>query len=93
MYTFIREVINKNFVDDALKYEGYENILFNRSYMRHEINRIQSETHNRESYRINNISLSFYNGKKYILKHGCSSLSHFQNLLVYHIKNNIVECS
>ena len=28
--------INKNIVDDELKYEGYENALFNRLYTRHE---------------------------------------------------------
>ena len=32
--------INKNVVDDELKYEDYKNVLFNRSYMRHEMNRI-----------------------------------------------------
>ena len=52
MFTFITEdnheskkakAINKNFVDDELKYENYKNILFNRSYMRHEMNRIQNQ--------------------------------------------------
>ena len=49
MYTFITEdsheskkakVINENVVDDELKYEVCENVLFNRSYMRHGMNRI-----------------------------------------------------
>ena len=38
--------INKSVADDKLKYKGYKNVLFNRSYMRHEINRIQSKDHN-----------------------------------------------
>ena len=49
MHTFITEDnheyknangINKNVVDDALKCEDYKNVLFNKSYMRHEMNRI-----------------------------------------------------
>ena len=46
------EGINKNVVDDELKYEDYKNYLLNKSYMRHEINRIQSKNHNTGSYRI-----------------------------------------
>ena len=37
--------IIKNVVNDELKYEDYNNVLFNRSYTRHEINRIQSKDH------------------------------------------------
>ena len=49
MYTFITKDnhdckkergINKNVAHDELKYENYKNVLFNSSYMRHEINRI-----------------------------------------------------
>ena len=45
MYTYITEEnhefkkakgINKNFVDDELKYEDYKNVSFNRSYMAYE---------------------------------------------------------
>ena len=63
MYAFITEDkneskrakhTNKNVVDNDLKYENQKNVLFNRSYMRHEMNRIQSKGHNIESYRINN---------------------------------------
>ena len=62
MYTFITEdnceskkakVINKNAVDHELKYKNYKNVLFNRSYMRHEMNRIQSKDHYMRSHRVN----------------------------------------
>lgn len=33
--------INKNAVDDKLEYEDYHNALFNRSNMRHEMDRIK----------------------------------------------------
>ena len=73
MYTFIKEEnhesekakeINKNAVDDELKYEDYKNVLFNRSYIRHKTNRIQRKDHNVKSYKINKIYLSTYNVKK-----------------------------
>ena len=50
MFTFITEDnheslkekgIIKNVVDDKLKYEDYKNFLFNKSYMRYEMNRIK----------------------------------------------------
>ena len=44
--------INKNVAYDELKSEDYQNVLLNRSYRRHEINRIQSKGHNIGSYRI-----------------------------------------
>ena len=55
MYTFIAEEnreskkvkgINENVTDDELKYDDYENVSFNRLYMRHQINRIQGKDHN-----------------------------------------------
>ena len=49
--------INKNVIDDELKYEDYKNVLFNKSYMRNEMNRIQYKDHNIGSYRTNKISL------------------------------------
>ena len=59
--------IHKN-VDNQLKYEDHNNVLFNRSLVRHEMNRIQSKNHNIRSHRINKISLSSYDEKKYTLK-------------------------
>ena len=44
--------------------------------MRQEMNKIQSKDQNIGSYKINKVSLSPYNDKRYILKDGYSSLSH-----------------
>ena len=76
-YTKKSKGINKNVVDDELKYEDNKNVLFNRSYMRHEKNRIQSKDHIVAWYNINENSLSSYDNKKYVLKDGYSRLSHF----------------
>ena len=50
--------------------EEFKNVLFNRSYMRREMNRTQSKLYNREQYRINKLFLSSYDDKEYILKDG-----------------------
>ena len=55
VHTFIRKDnhkskkakdINRNVIDDEVKYENYNNVLFNSSSMRYELNRIQSKDHN-----------------------------------------------
>ena len=69
--------MTKNVVDDKLKYEDYKHVLLNRSYMRHEINRIQSKDHNNRLHRINKKFLSSYDNQKYIVKSGHIRLLHF----------------
>ena len=58
----------KLFFDDDLKYEDHKNVFFSRSYMKHEMNRAQSEAHN---------FFVFLGWQKYILKEGYGRLSHF----------------
>ena len=86
MYTFKTEEnhecknskgINKTIDDDKLKYEDYKNVLFNRSYKRHEMNRIQSKDYNIRSYKISKVFLSCYDDKKHTPEDGYSKLSHF----------------
>ena len=57
--------INQNFLDIELKSENYTNILFNRSSMRHEMNRIQSKDLNIGSCKVSKLSLSTYSQKIY----------------------------
>ena len=63
MCTFITEenqksektkAINKNAVDDELNSEDYKKFLSNRSYIIHEMNRIQSKNHNKGSIELKN---------------------------------------
>ena len=69
--------INKNVVNDELKYEDYKNVLLSGSHKRHEMDRMQSQVHNIRTYRINKVSLSCYNDKNYILEGEYHKLSHF----------------
>ena len=51
--------INKNVLDNELKYENYKNALLGRSYMRHEINKIQSKYHRVGLHIINKLFFGF----------------------------------
>ena len=62
--------INNYVVDAELKDEDYKNVLFKRSFTRHVINRILSKDNNIGSYRMIEISLSFYDDQIYIFKYG-----------------------
>ena len=52
-------------------------MLFDISYMRYDMNGIQSKDHNIGLYTVNKINLSSYNDKWCILEDGYSRLSHF----------------
>ena len=94
MYTYITEEdheckinISNSVVKDELKYEDYKNILlFNATDMRHEMKRFQSKIHNKRSNKTNEVSLTFYNDKKYMTEDGHYRLSYFYNRLVNHTK-------
>ena len=93
MYTFKREDtlefkkakdVSKNVVDDELKFEDYKNVLLNRWYMRHEINRIQSKNHNIVTCKINKVSLSCDDDKNICLNMDIVGYLIFTNLLINH---------
>ena len=81
--------MNVNVADDKLKYEDYKNVLFNRSYMRHGMNRIPTKYHDIGTYRINKISLSCYDDKTHILEDGYSRLPNFHEYTLLSHKNNL----
>ena len=68
--------INKNIDDDELKHEDYKIFWFNRSYMRHKINRTQAKIIIQDCIDLI-IFLSSYHDENYILKDGYNRLSHF----------------
>ena len=61
-------MVNKNVVDDELKHKDNKHFLSNGSYMKPEMNRIQSKDHNVKTYKINKVSLSCFNDKNKYLK-------------------------
>ena len=61
--------VNKNFVV-TISHNQYKDVLLNNKGLRHSMNRIQSKNHRIGTYEINNISLSCFDDKIYILKNG-----------------------
>ena len=100
MYAFITEGkheskrakhTDNNVVYNDLKYENQKNVLFNRSYMRHEMKRIQSKGHNIESYRTNNFFCLLTMIRNMYLQINIVDYHIFINLFVHDIKINFVE--
>ena len=66
--------INKNVVA-TISHNEYKNVLLNKKFLRHSINRIQSKDHRIGTYEINKISLSCFDHKIYIQNNGCDGLA------------------
>ena len=66
--------INKNVVA-TISHNEYKNVLLNKKFLRHSINRIQSKDHRIGTYEINKISFSCFDHKIYIQNNGCDGLA------------------
>ena len=66
--------VNKN-VFATISQNKYKDGLLNYECLRHSVNRIQSKNHRIWTYEINNISLSSFNDKIYILNNGYDELA------------------
>ena len=70
------KVIINNVVKN-IRHEEYIDVLFNKKMMRHKMKRIQVKFHRIGTYDVCKISLSCFDGKRYILDDGINSLSYF----------------
>ena len=52
-----QKALIKMLLKALIKYEDYKNVLSNKSYTKHEMNRIQSKDHDIRSYRTKKINL------------------------------------
>ena len=66
--------VNKSVVATISDNE-YKDVLLNKKYSRHSMNRIQIKDHRIGTYEINKISLSCFHDKIYIEKNGCDGLA------------------
>ena len=85
MYSYIQENKNggktakgvkKNIIKNDIKHTNYIETLFSNKELRHTMNTIQSKNHQLNSYKINKISLSCFDDKRYILPDGIHSYSY-----------------
>ena len=60
-----------------LRHKGYIDVLFNKKVVRYKMKRIQSKIHEIGTYKINRISLSCFNDKRYVLDDGINILAYF----------------
>ena len=62
--------IKKVVIKKDITHADYKETLFNKKQMHHKMKAIRSDHHLLGSYEINKISLSFFDGKRYIHDHG-----------------------
>ena len=64
-------------VNIAVEFNEWKDILFNKKITRHKIRRIQSKKHKIGTYKINKISLSCFDDKRFVLDDGVHTLAYF----------------
>ena len=70
------EVNKAKGVNLMLKHKEYADVLFNKNVLRHKMKRIQSKSHKSGTYKLNKISLSCFDDKRFILDDGINSLAY-----------------
>ena len=61
----------------ATEFNEFKDTLFNKKIMRHKMKRIQSKKHKLGTYEINNISLSYFDDKRYVQDDSINRLAYF----------------
>ena len=66
----------KNVIKNNIKHEDYKNTLINNKQMHHKMKTIRSQRHQLGSYKINKVSLSCFDDKRYIHDNRTSSYAY-----------------
>ena len=78
MYSLIDLEVNKaKGANLMLRHKEYVDVLFGRKVVRHKMKRIQSKLHRIGTYKLNKISLSCFDDKRYVLDGGINTLAYF----------------
>ena len=64
-------------VNIATEFNEFKDTLFNKKVVRHKMKRIQSKKHKIGTYKINKISLSCFDDKRFVLDDGIHTLAYF----------------
>ena len=64
-------------VNIATEFNEFKDVLFNKKVIRHKMKRIQAKKHKIGTYEINEISLSCFDDKRYVLDDGVNALAYF----------------
>jgi len=65
--------VKKNIIKREISHSDYRDFLLNKEKMHHQMKSIRSELHQISSYRLNKLSLSPFDDKRYILSDGITS--------------------
>ena len=71
------EVNTAKGVNISTEFKEYKNVLFKKKLIRHKMKRIQSKLHTIGTYDVYEISLSFFDDKRYILNDRITNLPYF----------------
>ena len=71
-------------VNIATEFNEFKDTLFNKKLLRHKMRRIQGKKHKMGTYKINKISLSVFDDKRFVLNDGIHTLAYFHNELKNH---------
>ena len=66
-------------VNIATEFNEFKDTLFNKKIIRHKMRRIQGKKHKMGGYKINKISLSVFDDKRFVLNDGIHTLVYFHN--------------
>ena len=72
-------------VSIATAFDKFKDVLFNKKLIRHKMKKIQSKKHKLGTY--DKISLSCFDGKRYVLDDGIYTLSYFHKNIVTSCNN------
>ena len=61
----------------ATEFNEFKDTLFNKKVLRHKMRRIQSKKHKIGTYKMNKISLSCFDDKRFVLDNGIHTVSYF----------------
>ena len=71
-------------VNIATEFNEFKDTLFNKKIIRHKMRRIQGKKHKMGTYKINKISLSVFDNKRFVLNDGIHTLAYFYKDLKNH---------
>ena len=64
-------------VNIVTEFNELKDTLFNKKLIRHKMRRIQRKKHKMGTYKMNNISLSVFDDKRFVLNDGVDTLAYF----------------
>ena len=77
----------------ATEFDKFKDVLFNEKIIRYKIKRIQSKKHKLVTYKIDEISLSCFDDKTYVLDDGMRTLAYFHKDSVTSCKEIEKDCN